>query len=250
MSPDAYLEMAETEAAHWWFRARRDVLRTLLDRLTLPRDARVLEVGSGTGGNLEMLAGFGTVSGLEMDATARALSARKTGGQFDIRAGHCPDDVPFQRERFDLICFFDCLEHIADDSASLARMQTLLTPGGRIVVTVPAGQKLWSAHDVFLHHFRRYSRASLQQCAAAAGYEVERISYFNTLLYPLAVAARWADRVLRRRRSSGDAIPPAPLNAALYRIFRAERHWLARAPLPYGVSLFAILRKRDSASAS
>ncbi|NML32532.1 class I SAM-dependent methyltransferase [Paraburkholderia antibiotica] len=246
MSPDAYLEMAATEAEHWWFRARRDVLHTLLEQLALPHDACVLEVGSGTGGNLDMLAGFGTVCGLEMDPTARALSARKTGGHFDIRAGHCPDDVPFHGERFDLICFFDCLEHIADDTASLARMQDLLTPRGRIVVTVPAGKKLWSAHDVFLHHYRRYSRDSLLRCASAAGYEVERISYFNTLLYPLALAARWADRLLQRQRSTGDAIPPAPLNAALYRIFSAERHWLARAPLPYGVSLFAILRKRQA----
>ncbi|MGF6812273.1 SAM-dependent methyltransferase [Paraburkholderia sp. Clong3] len=248
MSPDAYLEMAKTEAGHWWFRARRDVLRTLLERLALPRRARVLEVGSGTGGNLDMLAGFGAVSGLEMDPTARALSARKTGNQFDIRAGHCPDDVPFHGERFDLICFFDCLEHIADDAGSLARMRDLLTPGGRIIVTVPAGQSLWSAHDVFLHHYRRYSRGSLMRCAVVAGYEVERISYFNTLLYPVAVAARWADRLLRRKHSSGDAIPPWLLNAALYRIFSAERHWLAHAPLPYGVSLFAILRKRDRGS--
>jgi SAM-dependent methyltransferase len=244
MSPDAYLEMAETEAGHWWFRARRDVLHTLLERLALPRRARVLEVGSGTGGNLDMLADFGTVSGLEMDPTARALSARKTGERFDVRAGHCPDDVPFNGEHFDLICFFDCLEHIADDTGSLARMHDLLTPGGRIVVTVPAGPKLWSAHDVFLHHHRRYSRGSLTRCAEAAGYEVERITYFNTLLYPLAVLARWTDRLLDRRRSSGDAIPPGPLNAALYRVFSAERHWLAHAPLPYGVSLCAILRKR------
>lgn len=248
MSPDAYLEMAETEAEHWWFRARRDVLRTLLERLALPSGARVLEVGSGTGGNLDMLAAFGTVSGLEMDPTARALSARKTGNQFDVRAGHCPDDLPFNGERFELICFFDCLEHIADDTDSLARMRELLSPGGRIVVTVPAGPGLWSAHDVFLHHHRRYSRDSLTHCAAEAGYEVERISYFNTLLYPLAVVARCADRLLRRQRSSGDAIPPRLLNAALYRVFSAERHWLGRAPLPYGVSLFAILRKRDGAS--
>jgi SAM-dependent methyltransferase len=243
MSPDAYLEMAETEAEHWWFRARRDVLSCVLRRLALPHGARVLEVGCGTGGNLDMLAGFGTVSGLEMNAAARALSARKTGAHFDIRAGRCPDDLPFSGERFDLICFFDCLEHIADDVGSLAGVQALLVPGGRIVVTVPAGQGLWSAHDVFLHHYRRYSRDSLAQCATAAGFEVERITYFNTLLFPLAVAARWLDRALRRDRSTGDAIPPAPLNAALYRIFRAERHWVAHGTLPYGVSLLAILRK-------
>src|ERR1700741_569602 len=100
MSPDAYMEMAEAEAEHWWFRGRRDILRSVLHRLTLPVNARVLEIGSGTGGNLTMLAEFGSVSGLEMDDTARALTARKTGGRFDIRAGRCPDDLPFDGQRF------------------------------------------------------------------------------------------------------------------------------------------------------
>lgn len=248
MSPDAYLEMAETEAEHWWFRARRDVLQSVLRRLALPPRARVLEVGSGTGGNLDMLAEFGTVSGLEMDSTARALSAQKTRGHFDIRAGRCPDDLPFGSERFDLICFFDCLEHIADDVGSLARMQALLAPGGCIVVTVPACQRLWSAHDVFLHHYRRYSRASLMECAAAAGYAVENITYFNTLLFPLAVAARCFDRLSRRKKSTGDSVPVHPLNTGLYQIFRAERHWLAQRTFPYGVSLLAILRRPQEVS--
>lgn len=242
MSPEAYLEMAETEAEHWWFRGRRDVLRAVLRQLSLPAGARVLEVGSGTGGNLPMLENFGRVYGLEMDATARLLTDRNTGGRFDIRAGRCPDDIPFQNEHFDLICFFDCLEHIADDTASLQEMRKLLAPGGAIVVTVPAYQWLWSAHDVFLHHHRRYTRASLEKCARAAGYTVERITYFNTLLFPLAVAARWFDRLTRRARSSGDAIPSSTMNHLLYQILRSESHWLSERSLPYGMSLLAVLK--------
>jgi SAM-dependent methyltransferase len=245
MSPEAYLEMAETETEHWWFRGRRDVIYSALQRLRLPLlRARVLEVGSGTGGNIEMLTQFGRVSGLEMDETALALTAKRTGGQFDIRAGRCPDKVPFDGEQFNLICFFDCLEHIPDDVASLARMRALLAADGAIVVTVPAYQWLWSAHDVYLHHCRRYSRASLIECAQAAGYRVERITYFNTLLFPLAAAARLLDRVIGRSRSSGDAVPSGPLNDLLYRIFNWESRWLARRTLPFGMSLMAVLRVR------
>ncbi|RKP43822.1 class I SAM-dependent methyltransferase [Trinickia fusca] len=241
MSPEAYLEMAATETEHWWFRGRRDVLRSVLHGITLPRRAHVLEVGSGTGGNLEMLAEFGSVSGLEMDETALALTARRTDGRFDIRAGHCPDDVPFDGHRFDLICFFDCLEHIVDDTESLARMRDLMAPGGAIVVTVPAYQWLWSAHDVFLHHHRRYSRESLIACARAAGYRIENVTYFNTLLFPLAAAARLTDRLLRRNKSSGDAVPTERLNALLYSIFKAESRWLAYGTFPFGMSLLAVL---------
>lgn len=242
MSPEAYLEMAETEHEHWWFRGRRDVLGSVLRALELAPRTRVLEVGSGTGGNLDMLARFGSVSGLEMDENAVAMSVERTSGRFDVRRGRCPDDIPFHEGAFDLICFLDCLEHIADDVGTLERMHALLAPGGSIVVTVPAYQWLWSAHDAFLHHHRRYDRASLARCAHAAGYRIERTTYFNTLLFPLAVAVRVGDRLLRRGRSSGDAVPAEPLNTLLYRIFKCESSWLARHALPFGVSLLAVLK--------
>lgn len=242
MSPEAYLEMAETEHEHWWFRGRRDVVCSILRQLALAPDTRVLEVGSGTGGNLDILARFGSVSGLEMDANAVAMSIERTAGRFDIRRGRCPDDVPFQDGAFDLICFLDCLEHIAEDVCTLRRMHALLAPGGSILVTVPAYQWLWSAHDEFLHHHRRYDRASLTRCAQTAGYRIERVTYFNTLLFPLAVAVRLCDRLLRRGRSSGDAVPAEPLNAMLYGIFKRESPWLARRGLPFGVSLLAVLK--------
>lgn len=245
MSPEAYLEMADTELEHWWFRGRRDVLCSILRQLALAPGTRVLEVGSGTGGNLDILAQFGSVSGLEMDANALAMSVERTRGRFDLRRGRCPDDVPFHEGTFDLICFLDCLEHIADDVGTLEGMRGLLAPGGSILVTVPAYQWLWSAHDEFLHHHRRYDRASLTKCAQAAGYRIERVTYFNTLLLPLAVAVRWCDRLLRRGRSSGDAVPAAPLNAILYGIFKREAPWLAHHGLPFGVSLLAVL-KADS----
>lgn len=245
MSPEAYLEMADTELEHWWFRGRRDVLCSILRQLALAPGTRVLEVGSGTGGNLDILAQFGSVSGLEMDANALAMSVERTRGRFDLRRGRCPDDVPFHEGTFDLICFLDCLEHIADDVGTLEGMRGLLAPGGSILVTVPAYQWLWSAHDEFLHHHRRYDRASLTKCAQAAGYRIERVTYFNTLLLPLAVAVRWCDRLLRRGRSSGDAVPAAPLNAILYGIFKREASWLAHHGLPFGVSLLAVL-KADS----
>jgi SAM-dependent methyltransferase len=243
MSPDAYLQMAATEEEHWWFRGRREVLRTVLSKLNLRADARILEIGSGTGGNLNMLAEFGSVCGLEMDETARNLAVQKTGWRFDIRAGRCPDELPFHGQRFDVVCFFDCLEHIADDVDSLERMQKLLSTDGMVLVTVPACRWLWSAHDVFLHHHRRYSKPSLIACARAAGYKVEVISHFNTLLFPLAVIARCFDKVFRRRASSGDAIPIQPVNSALYRIFKAECSWLSHHSFPFGVSLFAVLTR-------
>ena len=242
MNPDAYLDMAETEDRHWWFAGRRCVMASLIAKFDLPAEAKILEIGSGTGGNLRMLAAFGRVSALEMDAIARAISAKKTGGRFDIRAGSCPADIPFSGEKFNLICLFDVLEHIEQDVATLVAVKKLLADGGRVLVTVPAYRWLWSTHDEFLHHKRRYSALELREKVATAGLRVEKISYFNTLLFPLAVAARLKDRWLGSSSASGAGLPPRPLNWLLRQVFSTERFLLGNLNLPFGVSLLAILR--------
>src|SRR4029077_81559 len=133
-----------------------------ISRLKLPPKPRILEIGSGTGGNLVMLSSFGQVSAVEMDASARSIALQKTDGRFDIRAGFCPGGIPFANEKFDLICLFDVLEHIEEDIATLVAVKGLLASGGRVLMTVPAQQWLWSAHDEFLHHKRRYAARELR----------------------------------------------------------------------------------------
>lgn len=242
MNPDAYVEMAATEQDHWWFQARRKIIESILVAMALPSDARILEVGAGTGGNLVMLARHGEVSAMEMDEQARKLAAEKTGGAFTILPGSCPDDIPFQNSTFDLICLFDVLEHIDQDVATLAALVKRLAPGGRMLVTVPAYQWLWSAHDVFLHHKRRYTSGRLRQVFHASGLHVDRVSYFNTLLLPLAVAARLKDRIVSSDKASGTAIPPPMINASLEAIFASEQNLLRHFNLPAGVSLLGIAR--------
>jgi SAM-dependent methyltransferase len=241
LSPEAYLEMAETESRHWWFAGRRKILSHLIAELRLPTNARLLEVGSGTGGNLQMLSAFGHVSAMEMDATARSICSQKTGGRFDVRPGFCPNNIPFAGEKFDLICMFDVLEHIDEDVATLAALKELLADGGQILVTVPAYHWLWSAHDEFLHHKRRYSSAEFRQKIAAADYRLTRISYFNTMLFPIAALVRLKDRLLGNTTPTGGSTPLWPLNQVLTMLFSSERFFLTRVNLPFGVSLLGVL---------
>lgn len=246
MNPAAYVEMDQTESAHWWFRGRRAILRSTIARLELPPNPRILEVGCGTGGNLDMLARFGRVSALEMDDAARAMAARKTGDRYDIRAGSCPHDIPFAPGSFDLVCLFDVLEHIEDDAQTLVRLRERLAPNGRLLITVPAYQWLHGAHDEFLHHKRRYTARRLRGQCAAAGLSPARMSYFNTLLFPLAAIARLKDKLLGGTSVTGTAIPPPLVNAAFERVFGSERWLLERVDLPFGISLLCVAQASDA----
>ena len=169
--------------------ARRVLLSSIIGRLALPPDARILEIGLRTGGNLEMLSAFGRISALDMDAThpCRVL----------------PHRYPFSGEKFDLVCLFEVLEHIEEDFTTLVAIRELVAGGGKILITVPAYQRLWSKHDEFLHHKRRYSARDLQHKIDTAALRVKKLSFFNTLLFPLAVTARFKGRLLGAASANG-----------------------------------------------
>ena len=245
MNPDAYLQMAETESRHWWFSGRRAILSAIIERLDLPENSKILEVGCGTGGNLQMLAKFGEVSALEMDANAREIASKKTNNLHDIRAGYCPDEIPFHDQRFDLICIFDVLEHIEHDTETLMAIKQLLMKNGRILITVPAYQWLYGAHDEFLHHKRRYSANQLRKKSVVAGLRAVKISYFNTILFPLAAIARLKDKLLGNTSATGTSVPPIPINKMFRTLFSVERFLLESFNLPYGVSLLCVLEDAD-----
>jgi SAM-dependent methyltransferase len=244
MEASAYHDMAAVEERHWWFEGRRRVVTDCIARLGLKTDAHILELGSGTGGNLSMLSGFGTVTAIEMNEDARAISSARHAG-VDVRAGTIPHDLPLGARKFDLVCMFDVLEHIEDDAAALLAARAYLAPGGALLITVPAYQALFGPHDEELHHKRRYERAELQERLIAAGLRIEKLSFINTGLLPLAWAVRMLDKALHRPGATGSSVPPAPLNALFTGIFGAEAWVLPHMNLPFGLSLLALARADD-----
>ena len=237
-----YQQMAELDDRHWWYRARRRIIADLIRRAARPpADAQVLEIGCGTGHNLAMLAGFGHVEGLELDAEARAISEKRLGRK--VMSSPLPELSEVPDRHYDLIGAFDVIEQIEDDRAALASIAAKLKPGGRFVMTVPAHQWMWSAHDAVNHHKRRYSKAGLKALISGSPMKLDKVGYFNSLLFPLAVAQRAASK-LRGREDADVKLPPAPLNVALEKIFEAERYLVGRLPLPPGLSLFAVASAR------
>jgi len=237
-----YDQMAELDQRHWWYRARREVLAALIRRSApLPPNARLLEIGCGTGHNLEMLGGFGDIDALELDDEARGMAEKRLGRA--VMSAPLPELSEVPDAHYDLIGAFDVIEHIDDDRAALASIARKLKPGGTFVMTVPAHRWMWSAHDVVNHHKRRYSKRQLKTLVEGSPLRLEKLGYLNSLLFPIAVAERLSSK-LRGRDSADVTLPPAPLNAALERVFAAERHLVGRLPLPPGLSLFAVASAR------
>lgn len=235
MDRAVYERMAEIDGAHWWFVARRRIVTALIREQGPARPAlKILEVGCGTGSNIAMLQAFGTVDAVEPDDLARRIASERSG--LPIKGGYLPDGVALEDGHYDLIVLLDVLEHIPGDLEALTALRAKLAPGGRLMVTVPASPWLWSKHDVAHHHQRRYTEQSLRAVFEKAGFRVRHRSHFNTLLFPLIVAARGLGKLLKRE--GGDDAMPSPLvNRVLAATFGAERHWVARRSLPFGVSL-------------
>ncbi len=237
-----YDRMAEHDATHWWYRARRDVLAALIKRkIALPPMARILEIGCGTGHNLAMLSAFGDVDAIEIDDHSRAIAAQRLGR--DVGESPLPGLSGVADQSYDMVAILDVLEHVEDDRAALKAIAQRLRPGGTILITVPQYPWMWSGHDVANHHFRRYTKATLRKAIADAGLTMTTLQSFNSLLFPLAAADRLMARVTGRT-GSDDALPPAPVNALFEKIFGLERYLVGRVPMPPGVSLVALVSAR------
>lgn len=239
------------ERTHWWFTARRKILRDLIAEV-LPPGSGVVDIGCGTGANLASLLEHYRCTGYEPSKDALRLArerhpaARFVGG---------PDVLCVLSEAgtTDLFLLADVLEHVQEDRCLLADLVRESRPGTFFLLTVPADPALWSPHDVSHGHFRRYTSRTFQDLWQGLPVSSLLVSPFNARLHPLVWLQRQVNRL--RGRASGLAdtdvsLPWAPLNRLLFRIFAGESRVLLellrgarRRGYRRGVSLVALLRR-------
>lgn len=243
MEPEIYRTMAAVEESHWWFRSRRNIMRELLRRLDLPRDAIILEPGCGTGGNFAMLSEFGRVYAMDSDPDACEFARAK--GIATVERGELPSNIPFGDLRPDLVVMTDVLEHLESDRDSLLAIRARLRAGGYLVATVPALPWLWSEHDVSHHHRRRYTAPVLRSLIETTGYKIRLLTYYNFILLPLIAGVRIAQKVLPISSGISDLREHRPMiNTLLLRLFSSERYVIDRINVPIGTSLLVVAQKR------
>lgn len=252
MDEVAYEQFARLEERHWWMRGRRTLFFDLLDRLLPPkRPLRSLDVGCGYGAMLRELGRYGSASGV--DVAAEAVEECRRRGIEDVAVSSAYS-VPEPDGSFDVVAFFDCLEHLEDDGAALREANRLLRPGGHVVVTLPAYKFLYANNDRVAHHQRRYTVHEIRAKLEAAGFRARKTTYVNTLLFPLILPIVLLKKLKERLRPQRDDDTtnlthevPGPLNDLLYRIFSSERLLLRRVSFPTGHSIFALAAKDSSA---
>lgn len=243
MNADYSAQYIKAEELHWWWVARRCILRYFFSRILTDSKKkqfnRVLEIGCFTGKNISALKEYSREwFGIEPSISA-AETARLNTPYAHIVTGNFPDVA--LDNKFDVVCMFDVLEHIEHSESSLCVIANMLEDSGRLILTVPAYQWLWSEFDVQNHHFRRYTRKQLTTELRKAGFKIDYISYYNTFLFLPAALQRLIKKCFGETRNDSDtAIPQLLINKLLTKIFESEKFILRHIRFPFGLSLIAI----------
>jgi SAM-dependent methyltransferase len=243
MQQHTYSIMYEVEEAHWWFVGRRRIIASFVEKIcreVKDHTPRILDVGCGTGANLELLGKYGEASGV--DVSQEALAFCRARGLENVRHGEA-EKLPFEDGSFDLVTGLDVVEHLDDDVAGLKEMWRVLRPGGRALLFVPAFMFLWGVQDDISRHRRRYTLPDLRKIVREAGLEVERATYANITFFAPILLGRAVMKVTRLRPASENNINVSALNGVLGRVLGAESSFLRHMNFPFGVSALCVARK-------
>lgn len=252
MQQHTYAIMRRVEESHWWFAGRRQIIKSFLERVCRDlkaareehgghgSDLNILDVGCGTGANLEMLSQFGEAEGV--DVSAEALSFCEARGLMTVKQG-AAEALPYEDNSFDLVTGLDVVEHLDDDVAGLREMRRVLRRDGRALLFVPAFMFLWGVQDDVSNHRRRYTLKGLKRVVREAGFEIERATYVNISFFAPILLGRLFMRATRLRPGSENNIAVGFLNGVLGKLLGAERAPLRYLNFPFGVSIICVGRR-------
>lgn len=235
MKTHAYQLIKEHQFDHWWFLGRQKIIEAWIKYHTpgILEDLEILDIGAGYGALVPTLKQFGDVDVLEP-----YLEAHPTLQQLGARKIYPTTDFPLSwpDHRYDIVTLFDVLAHIEKDLLTLKTIkENLLKKKGTFFLTVPAYSWLWCKHDETYGHYRRYTKRNLINLLKESGFENIQVSYFMTLLFPLAVVSRLA---LKLNYSETDLKKiPRVVNKPLATLFGLEAKCIRRFNLPFGLNI-------------
>lgn len=244
MQQHTYAIMDEVEGSHWWFVGRRAILesflRTISEKIRTAEPAiRILDVGCGTGANLEMLSQFGAAEGVDVSDDALEFCRRKG---LHAQKG-LAETLPFADETFDVTTALDVVEHLDDDVAGLKEMYRVTKTGGYSLIFVPAFMWLWGVQDDISNHRIRYTKRQIVERLKKAGFTIERSTYANWTFFAPILAGRTLMKLTGIKPASENNVNISALNGVFGKLFAAERFWLRNFDFPFGVSIVITAKK-------
>lgn len=244
MQQHTYAIMNRVEDSHWWYVGRRAILESFMERIVRKLriengKAKILDVGCGTGGNLEMLEKFGAAEGV--DVSDDALEFCQSKG-LTVHKG-LAEAMPFEDETFDVVTALDVVEHLDDDVAGLKEMHRVLKKDGKTLIFVPAFMWLWGVQDDVSNHRIRYTKKQIVERLEKAGFEIERATYANITFFAPILGGRFIMKVTGIKPESENNVNVSALNGVFGKIFSSEKLWLKNFNFPFGVSIVVVARK-------
>lgn len=235
------------EDASFWFRHRNACIAAAMERW--PPGGLFLDIGGGNGYVAQGLQALGIDVALVEPGPVGARNAVKRG----VRQVVCAalEDVDFRPGTVPAAGLFDVVEHIQDDAGFLHGIHRLLAPGGRLYLTVPAYQWLWSPEDDLAGHYRRYSLGGISRVVERAGFQVEFPTCFFTFLpLPILLVRVLPYRVGAVRRGTHERSEHKKLDGPGGRLLQEVMRWEAgriRKGLacPFGGSCLVVARKPE-----
>lgn len=227
----------------FWFQARNHLIDRILGKLNIS-NAKILNIGCGTGHNMEVISHYGDVYVIDNNDKALELLPKDTYIEKKV-CDACNLDYP--DNFFDIVVSFDVFEHIQDDTKSVAEVRRVLKPDGKLVVTVPAFPFLFSAHDEYLNHYRRYNKKTLK--ALLKDFSNVKLNYWNAILFIPNWSIKIFEKVLRHdakqlRLNYYQALPRF-IDRIFYWFLRLEIFLIKNNfPLPFGVSLVGYAKNK------
>ncbi len=234
-------QIQKIEREHFYYVTKRYLIDKILEKFS-KKNLQILDLGCGTGWELEILSNYGQVIGLDGSKTAIKICSKRNFKKLILY--EIKKKLPFKGESFDLICAFDLLEHLQYDGLIVKEINRVLKKGGYCLFTVPAYQFLFSSHDRSLNHLRRYSRAEILQLFDI--FQIIKLSYFNMLLFLIALPLRLISKNKKTMIKSNLYIKtPNFINKILIYLLKAEDKLICQYSLPFGLSIIGLVRKKE-----